>query len=177
MLDSSRHPTTLQILSQPAPRDATPERSPAPASLARRLAALVYDALLLAGILLVFTLIVVLARGARAIEPQTWWFDASLLAIVVLFSIGFWTHGGQTLGMRAWRIRVVSRDGGPVSRAQAIARFVAGWLSALPAGLGYWWSLWDAQGLCWHDRLSRTRVIREDANLAHSKQRDRRNQQ
>jgi uncharacterized RDD family membrane protein YckC len=177
LLDSSRHPTTFQILSQFASLGATQERSPEPASLARRLAALVYDGLVLAGILLVFTLIVVLSRGARAVDPQTWWFEASLLVLVALFYLGFWTHGGQTLGMRAWRIRVVSNDGGPVSAARATARFFAAWLAALPVGLGYWWSLWDAQGLCWHDRLSRTRVIREQTSLANPEQRDRRNQQ
>jgi uncharacterized RDD family membrane protein YckC len=147
------------------------------ASLLRRLAALVYDSLLLAGIVFVFTLLVVLARGARVVAPQTWWFEACLLAIAMLFYVGFWSHGGQTLGMRAWRIRVLSRDGGPVSARQAIVRFFAAWLAALPAGLGYWWSLWDAEGRCWHDRLSRTRVIREDANLTNAKQRDRSDQE
>jgi uncharacterized RDD family membrane protein YckC len=147
------------------------------ASLLRRLAALAYDGLLLAGLAFVFTLLVVLGRGARVVAPQTWWFDACLLAIAMLFYVGFWTHGGQTLGMRAWRIRVISRDGEPLSATQAIARFFAAWLAALPAGLGYWWRIWDAEGRCWHDRLSRTRVIREGVNLANAKQRDRSDQE
>jgi uncharacterized RDD family membrane protein YckC len=149
---------------------------PVAASLLRRLAALVYDALLLTGIIFVFTLLVVLVRGAHVVAPQTWWFEGCLVAIAMLFYVGFWTHGGQTLGMRAWRIRVIGRDGGPVSAARATVRFLTAWLAALPAGLGYWWSLWDPQALCWHDRLSRTRVIRVDT-LADTQQRNHRNQQ
>jgi len=131
-----------------------------PATLARRLAALIYDALVLAAVLTCFTLIAVLFRGFRPIEPATWWFDTSLIAISVVFYGWFWTHGGQTLGMRAWRIRVVGRDGGDVPWSRAIGRFFAAWLSALPVGLGYWWSLIDTENLCWHDRLSRTLLVR-----------------
>jgi uncharacterized RDD family membrane protein YckC len=129
------------------------------AGLPRRFAALVYDTLLLAAVFICFTLIVVLVRGMQAIEPGTWWFGASLLVMTLLFYAWFWTHGGQTLGMRAWRIRVVSADGEAIGWQQACIRFLAAWLSALPAGLGYWWSLIDAEGLCWHDRLSGTRPV------------------
>lgn len=131
-----------------------------PANLLRRFAALSYDALALLAILMCFTLLVVLARGFRAIEPGTWWFEACIVAISVFFYAWFWTHGGQTVGMRAWRIRIIDRDGGEVRWSRAIARFFAAWLAALPAGLGFWWCLVDAQKLCWHDRLSRTRVVR-----------------
>jgi uncharacterized RDD family membrane protein YckC len=131
-----------------------------PAPLLRRLAALAYDALLLLALLFVFTLLVILLRGGRGIDPGTPWFDGSLAALALVFCAGFWTRGGQTLGMRAWRIRVVAADGGRVTWPQAIARFFAGWLAALPAGLGYWWAWVDAERRCWHDRLSNTRVVR-----------------
>jgi uncharacterized RDD family membrane protein YckC len=107
-----------------------------------------------------YTLVVVLLRGFRAIDPGTWWFEASLIAISALFYSWFWTHGGQTLGMRVWRIRVVGRDGRKVGWGRAIARFFAAWLSALPVGLGYWWGLIDAQSRCWHDRMSHTLLVR-----------------
>ena len=131
-----------------------------PGSLARRFGALGYDLLVLAAVLMCFTLIVVLARGFRAIDPGTWWFEICLLGISVLFYCWFWTHGGQTLGMRAWRIRVVGRDGQEVGWGRAVGRFFAAWLSALPAGAGFWWSLIDPQRLCWHDRLSGTVLVR-----------------
>jgi len=133
---------------------------PPHAPLARRLAALVYDALLVGGLLFVFTLIVVLLRGGRAIDPDTLWYRASLVAVAFVFCGAFWTRGGQTLGMRAWRIRVVALDGRTLSWPRAALRFAASWLALLPAGLGYWWALFDPERRCWHDRLSATRVIR-----------------
>jgi uncharacterized RDD family membrane protein YckC len=131
-----------------------------PASLARRFAALCYDLLLLAALLFCFTLLVLAARGGRAVEPGTVWFEVGLIAIAMLFYCGFWVHGGQTLGMRAWRIRVVTASGGPLGWGRSAARFWAGILAALPAGLGLWWSLVDAERRGWHDRLSGTRVVR-----------------
>jgi uncharacterized RDD family membrane protein YckC len=127
----------------------------------RRLAALGYDSLLLGGVLIVFTFTVFFARGARGVPPGTLWFQLSLAAVVGLFYCSFWTHGGQTLGMRAWRIRLVREDGGRVGWGRALVRFLAAWVAVLPLGLGYWWSLFDPQRRCWHDRLSRTAVVRE----------------
>jgi uncharacterized RDD family membrane protein YckC len=131
-----------------------------PAGLLRRLAALAYDTLLLTALLMCFTLVVLLVRGGEAIPAGTWWFQLALLAVTATFFAGFWTHGGQTLGMRAWRLRVVAADGGAVSYERALLRFVAAWISLAVAGLGFWWSLVDPERCCWHDRLSGTRVVR-----------------
>jgi len=72
-----------------------------------------------------------------------------------------WRRGGQTLGMRPWRLRVVSVDGvtAPDTRALVI-RFVVGTASLLLAGLGFWWAWVDRDRLTWHDRASGTRVVR-----------------
>ena len=70
----------------------------------------------------------------------------------------FWRLGGQTLGMRAWRLQARS-EAGPLSWRQAWLRSVAALLSWLPAGLGFLWSLADADRLAWHDRLSGTRLV------------------
>ena len=67
------------------------------APLLRRLAALAYDALLLFALLFVFTLAAIVLRGGREIGPGTLWFEASLVAVALLFCAGFWTRGGQTL--------------------------------------------------------------------------------
>jgi uncharacterized RDD family membrane protein YckC len=130
------------------------------APLARRLAALAYDALLVGGLLFVFTLVLILLRGGRAIDPDTLWYRASLVAVTFAFCGASWTRGGQTLGMRAWRIRVVARDGRELGWPRAALRFAASWVALLPAGAGYWWVLFDSDRCCWHDRLSGTRVIR-----------------
>jgi len=133
------------------------------APLARRLAALVYDALLLAGVFFVFTLLLVFARGGRAISAGTFWYETSLVAVALGFCGLSWTRGGQTVGMKAWKIRVVAVDGGSLDWRRAALRFFASWLSMLPLGLGYWWALVDRERCCWHDRLSGTRVVRAPA--------------
>jgi uncharacterized RDD family membrane protein YckC len=129
------------------------------AGLSRRIAAMLYDWLLLAGLLLVFTLLAVMLRGGAAIPPGTIWFELSLLLVVVAFFCFFWTRG-QTLGMRAWKLRIERRDGGPVSLRAALARLGAAVLSLLPLGLGFVWCVVDREGSSWHDRLSGTRIVR-----------------
>lgn len=131
-----------------------------PAAVWRRLAALCYDLLLLAAIAVCFTLVVLAVRLGAAVTPGGWWYPSSLLAIAMAFFCGFWVHGGQTVGMRAWHIRVVREDGRALTWARAAARFCAGIVSALPAGLGLWWSVFDRHKRGWHDRWTRTRVVR-----------------
>jgi uncharacterized RDD family membrane protein YckC len=126
----------------------------------RRLAALCYDLLLLTALVLSFTLLVVVVRLGTPVQPGTWWFPLCLLAIIVLFFCGFWVHGGQTLGMRAWRIRVVRDDGGALTWPRAAARFALGLVAAAPAGLGLWWGLFETGKRAWHDRWTGTRVVR-----------------
>ena len=134
------------------------------APLARRLAALLYDALLLLGLLFVFTLLLIFARGGRAIAAGTVWYEASLIAVAFAFCGLSWTRGGQTVGMKAWRIRVVGLDASSLDWRRAALRFFASWLSLLPLGLGYWWALVDRERCSWHDRLSGTRVLRAPAS-------------
>ena len=70
-----------------------------------------------------------------------------------------WRRGGQTLGMRPWRLRVVAADGGrPTLRARCCVRYAVGTLSLLLAGCGFWWAWLDRDRLTWHDRASGTRM-------------------
>lgn len=127
----------------------------------RRLAAFCYDLLLVVALLLSFTALVVAVRWGASVPPEeTWWFPLALLGVIVAFYSGFWAHGGQTLGMRAWRIRVVRDDGGALSLPRAGARFALGVVAAAPAGLGLWWSFLDESKRGWHDRWTGTRVVR-----------------
>ncbi len=128
-----------------------------------RLLAALYDWLLLIGLMMVASLPAVALLG-KPIAPGNAFYRLALLGLAAVFFVGFWSHGGQTLGMRAWRLRlIVDNDATPadaVNTQQALRRFAAGFLSLLPAGLGFWWALVDRQNLCWHDRLSGTRLIR-----------------
>lgn len=126
---------------------------------ARRLGAMVYDGLLLIALWLAAMAPVVALTGEH---PS---FIARNLTQVYLFLVGFaffggfWTHGGQTLGLRTWRLRVEDLAGCPVRWRRALGRYAAALLSWLPAGLGFLWILIDSRGRAWHDRLSATRVV------------------
>jgi uncharacterized RDD family membrane protein YckC len=126
----------------------------------RRLAAFCYDALLLVALMVCFTLLVLAVRLGAAVPPGGWWFPSCLAAIAMVFFCGFWVHGGQTLGMRAWRIRVVRDDGRALTWGRAALRFASALVAALPAGLGLWWGVLDAGKRGWHDRWTGTRVVR-----------------
>jgi uncharacterized RDD family membrane protein YckC len=133
--------------------------SPEPAGLLRRLLAMFYDSLLLLSVLFVATAIVLLVtRGT--LDYQNPFFRSYLFVLCFLFYAWFWMHGGQTLGMRTWRLRVQRLDGGPISLWQALLRF----LCAIPCwallGLGYLWMLVDRDRMAVHDRLSETVIVR-----------------
>lgn len=71
-----------------------------------------------------------------------------------------WRRGGQTLGMRPWRLRVVAIDGGQVPWRCLLIRYAVGTVSLLVCGLGFWWAWVDRDRLTWHDRASGTRMVR-----------------
>jgi uncharacterized RDD family membrane protein YckC len=77
-----------------------------------------------------------------------------------LYATLSWRRGGQTLGMRPWRLQVTTPDGTPPTRRQLWLRYSVGTVSLLLGGLGLWWALIDRQRLSWHDRASGTQVRR-----------------
>jgi uncharacterized RDD family membrane protein YckC len=76
------------------------------------------------------------------------------------YAVLSWHRGGQTLGMRPWRLRVVAVDGGDASWRALLGRYAIGTLSLLLAGAGFWWAWIDRDRLTWHDRASGTRLLR-----------------
>jgi len=128
------------------------------AGLLRRLAAIAYDLLLVTALMMVLTALVLLARGGSTVGPESVWFQCLLLAAWWLYFAGSWVLGGQTVGMRAWRLVLRNSSGGTPGWGKASLRFAAAWLSALALGLGFLSSLVDRDGLGWHDRLSGTEL-------------------
>jgi uncharacterized RDD family membrane protein YckC len=131
----------------------------APAPLWRRLMAAFYDGLLL---LAVWFVAAVVDEGVREwftlpYSPQL--YRGYLFLIGLAFFGWFWTHGGQTLGMRAWRLQVRRTDGAPLHWPAACARYACAWIAWLPLGLGVLWSAVDSERKAVHDRLSGTEVV------------------
>ena len=130
-----------------------------PAGLFRRLAAFVYDILLLTAILFIAAFVALLFSGGEAVDPGNPWYQTYLFTLSFIFYAWFWTRGGQTLGMRAWRLRVESMDGGPINLGQSLLRFMAGIVTVMTAGLAMLWMLVDKDKRTLHDRFSDTRVV------------------
>jgi uncharacterized RDD family membrane protein YckC len=134
------------------------------AGFGRRLAALLYDSVLLTALLVIFTLGAVFLNHRAAIEPKTagaWFYlyQAGLVGVIASYYVLNWMRSGQTLGMRAWHLRAVTETGKPLALKAAALRLVFGALAWAPAALGVLWLYFDPEHLALHDRLSKTRVV------------------
>jgi len=145
-----------------------------PAPLWRRLAAMLYDSLLVFAIWIMVGFAVMSAFGleeARTLEGDIVVLDtlvkntlfAAMLLSAFLFFGFFWTQSGQTLGMQAWRVRVLQNDGAAITWKQAAIRFASAPPSLLLLGLGYWYCLLDPARRSVPDLLSGTRIVRAPA--------------
>ena len=77
-----------------------------------------------------------------------------------LYATFSWRRGGQTLGMRPWRLQLLPAHAGPPTWKALWLRYAVGTLSLLLGGLGFWWAWVDRERLTWHDRASGTRMVR-----------------
>ncbi|MFK8041251.1 RDD family protein [Congregibacter sp.] len=140
----------------------TKETLPAPA-LPRRLAAIVYDAFLVIPLIMVCVAMglgirMLLGSAADSLLPATAVQMIAVLSCIGFFGV-FWMKNGQTLGMQAWRIKLVPMPGNELSFGRVVTRCLSALLSALCLGLGYWWCLFDKKKRSWHDYLSGTELV------------------
>ena len=135
------------------------------AGFGRRLAAGIYDALLLFGVLMVYTAILLFLTHGHAVLGETvgasWasLYRVSLLLVTGAYFVGNWMHSGQTLGMRAWRLHAVDTGGRRLRLGPASLRFLMALCAWIPAALGVLWLYLDPERLALQDRLSATRVL------------------
>jgi uncharacterized RDD family membrane protein YckC len=135
-----------------------------------RVLGLVYDALPVLALWLLVSALFTLGytflghhdphENIRPFSPLAWLLWLACWLVAGGYALLSWHGGGQTLGMRPWRLRLVATDGGrPGWRALAV-RYAVGTVSLLAAGLGFWWAWIDRDRLAWHDRASGTRLLR-----------------
>ena len=129
-------------------------------SLARRLGAIFYDLLILLTLLILASLIISIPFNINPAHPLFFVYQICIYTISFLFYGWFWTHGGQTLGMKTWKFKVIAVDGSNVNWIMALIRFIVAIISWLPLGLGYLWSIFDPNKRTWHDIASKTQLIR-----------------
>lgn len=151
--------TTTVTDSDPAPRPR--------ALVGRRMLALLYDALpVLALWLLVGAVFTAgyaltghpLRENIKPFSALQWIEWLCCWLVTGGYAVVSWRRGGQTLGMRPWRLRVVDARGDAATPRQLWLRYAVGTLSLLAAGLGFWWAWFDRDRLTWHDRASETRL-------------------
>ena len=131
-----------------------------PPGFPRRLGAMFYDTLLLLALLMMLSYPYVwLTGGDKPGLIVKTLYQFYLLAICFFYYAGFWVRGGQTLGLRTWRMKLVTKDGGPITWSIALRRFAYAWISLLCLGLGFLWIMYNRDKLAWHDRWSETRLI------------------
>lgn len=139
---------------------AGPVSYPAP-SLPRRLAGMLYESLLLLGVLSVAfilpQLLLGMLRNTTLPGPLLW---LHVFLVLLAYFGWLWRRNGQTLAMQTWKIKLVSAGGQPVSGRQILLRYVLAWPSLLIFGIGILWALIDPERQFLHDRLAGTRLIR-----------------
>ncbi|MFA7291907.1 MAG: RDD family protein [Rhodocyclaceae bacterium] len=139
--------TTTQI---PAP----------PPGIGRRLAAMLYEVLLVTAVLAVaFVLPHVLLGAFASIQVSHVVTKIHFFLVLLIYFCWFWVNGGQTLAMKTWRIRVVDIRGGKLRPAQAVFRYMAAWFSIACFGIGILWALFDRDRQFLHDRIADTRIV------------------
>ena len=131
------------------------------AGLWLRFAAMFYDGFLLTAVWFLITGAMVIINNG---EELPLWFSSYLLfpiliAVTLIFNVWFWTHGGQSLGMRAWRIKIVDLSGEPITTQSGAKRWAFSIISLAALGAGYFWMLFDKEKRTWHDRWSETCVV------------------
>jgi uncharacterized RDD family membrane protein YckC len=124
--------------------------------LLRRLAAVFYDSLLLVAVFFVATALILPLNAGRAFASTQYFYPIYLLVVSFIFFGWFWTHGGQTLGLRAWKIKIQTLDQHDITWQQAALRFLG---ILLTLGLDITWVVFNKRYLAVHERWSQSTVF------------------
>jgi uncharacterized RDD family membrane protein YckC len=137
----------------------------ASAPLGRRAASLFYEALLLAAVLWCASLPVTFVRAMFGLVLTRPAYQLYLVVAAGAYFIWHWARGGQTLAMKTWRLRLVTRRGTALTIGRALLRYVAAVAGLALLGAGFLWALVDREHVFLHDRLAGTRIVSTAAPL------------
>ena len=132
-------------------------------TLARRLFAMVYDAVILLGLLILASAVALPFGSVNKIALQDFWFTLWLLTVCFAYLGSCWRNGGMTVGMRAWKIKLISADKNLISWPGCLLRFLVAMVSLSFFGLGILWALVDKKNRGWHDLAAHTLLIKTGA--------------
>lgn len=131
------------------------------AGIRRRLASMLYEVLLLLGVLALTFIVPHVALGfAASVAVAPWILWLHLFVVMGLYFVWYWHRHGATLAMQTWRLKVVdARDGRALSAWRALLRYALAWPSLLCFGAGILWVIFDPDRQFLHDRLAGTCIV------------------
>ncbi len=136
-----------------------PEAMP---GMARRLACMLYESLVVFAVLLIGFLLpqIVLSAFGVVVSGKLLWLHT--LALLMFYFVWFWLNGGQTLPMKTWKLVLIGDDGRRLRPLQAVLRYLVAWPSVLLCGIGIFWAFFDKDRQFLHDRIAGTRIVYTD---------------
>lgn len=121
---------------------------------------MLYEGLLLIGVLAIAFLLPQAALSmVLAVVLPGWALLFHVFVVTGIYFVWYWRHGGQTLAMQTWRIRLTSTDNRPPPVRQLLLRYALAWPSLFCGGIGVIWGLFDRDRQFLHDRLAQTRLV------------------
>lgn len=128
--------------------------------VSRRLASVLYEGLLLAGVFAGMFLVPHILLGmAFQYGAPGWMLLTHFLTIWSAYFLWYWSHGGKTLAMQTWKLKLLSNNGAAPSPKQIWIRYLVAWPSYWLAGVGILWALLDRDHQFLHDRIAGTRIV------------------
>ena len=128
-------------------------------SVARRLASMLYEGLVVFSILLIGFLLPQIVFYAFGMVLGGRLLLLHIFILLLGYFVWCWLNGGQTLPMKTWKLRIANPDGSPLRPPQAILRYMAAWPSILLGGIGLFWAVFDKDKQFLHDRIAGSRII------------------
>lgn len=148
-------------MSSPDTAAATPPAPPLQnAQLWPRFGAIVYESVLLFGVLFVASWIFVTLLGDATRGAMHVAYRGYLLGVLGIYFVYCWRSTGQTLAMKTWGLRLRRADGQTLSLPVAVGRYLLAVAGLLCAGIGFLWALVDRDRQFLHDRLMGTRILK-----------------
>jgi uncharacterized RDD family membrane protein YckC len=150
----------------------TPAATHQTATLMRRLSAAFYEAALVFGIYFVPAYLFLSITQTRIDDtvrggPRLWAFQAFIFIVFAVYFGWSWSQGRRTLPQKTWGLRILLRNGRPLTQRQAVLRYALAWCSLLAGFLGFFYALFDKDRAFLHDRLLGTRIYLDETGAAY----------
>ena len=143
----------------PAPAGAEAHASHTYPGIKRRLICMVYESLLLGGVIFFASLLFLGLSGGTQSAWQRHAFQIYLFLVIGLYFAGSWLRHGQTLAMKTWKLRLVGANGARITLKQAVMRYICAWPCLALGGIGLVYAPFDRERQFLHDRLAGTRIV------------------